>query len=248
MLVHRGRDQAGVFEDHFCLLVGPAAKCMTQLDPGTGPQVETSKADDLALLHQAQTGEFSAFEVLVDRYQGRLLALAWRIVGQKQDAEDVVQRTFLSLMENLDSFREESSVATWILRIATNHALKVLRKRRGLPTVPLDVANNPDDSYATMPHPDYIAQWRDDPAKLAQHAETRRLIDSAMAELDEKYRLVFVLRDIEGLTVKETADALGLSESNVKVRLLRARLQLRERLTRALGDESTQVVSDHPPD
>ena len=186
--------------------------------------------------------------MLVERYQARLLALAWRMVGQEQDAEDVVQRTFLSLVERLDSFREESSVATWILQICTNHALKVLRKRRGLPTVPLDAASDAVDSYATIPHPDYIARWRDNPAALAQNAETRRLIDGALAELDEKYRLVFVLRDIEGLSVRETAEALGLSESNVKVRLLRARLQLRERLTRALGGESTRVVADHPPD
>jgi RNA polymerase sigma-70 factor, ECF subfamily len=221
---------------------------MAQFETGTGVQAEKSTVVDLALLHRAQVGDYSAFETLVERYQGRLHALAWRIVGQKQDAEDVVQRTFLSLIESLDSFREESSVATWILRIATNHALKVLRKRRGLPTIGLEVATNSEDSYASMPHPDYIAQWRDEPVHLAQQAETRHLIDGALADLEEKYRLVFVLRDIEGLTVKETAEALDLSEANVKVRLLRARLQLRERLTRALGDDANRVVSDHPPD
>lgn len=221
---------------------------MAQFETGTGTQAEASTAEDLALLHRAQAGDFSAYESLVARYERRLHALAWRIVGQKQDAEDVVQKAFLSLIENLDSFREESSVATWILRIATNHALKILRKRRGLPTVSLEVATHADDSYTTMPHPDYIAEWRDDPVELVQQAETRHLIDGALADLEEKYRLVFVLRDIEGLTVKETAEALDLTEANVKVRLLRARLQLRERLTRALGDDANRVVSDHPPD
>jgi RNA polymerase sigma-70 factor (ECF subfamily) len=221
---------------------------MAHLDSILSRQAEISPDDDLALLRKAQGGDFAAFELLVQRYQSRAYAVAWRIVGQQQDAEDVVQRTFLSLVEHLDSFREESSIATWVLRIATNHALQVLRKRRGLPTVPLEVNADPDDDYATVPHPDYIAEWRDNPADLAQRAEIRKLVDLALAELDEKYRVVFVLRDIEGFTIKETADALGLSEPNVKVRLLRARLLLRERLTRALGNESSRVFSSHPPE
>jgi RNA polymerase sigma-70 factor (ECF subfamily) len=92
-----------------------------------------------------------------------------------------------------------------------------------------------------LPHPEYIADWRESPAELATRSETQRLIDAALAELDERYRLVFLLRDIEGFSVKETADALGLSEANVKVRLLRARLELREKLTRAFGDESRRL-------
>lgn len=204
-----------------------------------------NSADDLDLLRRARQGDFAAFEVLVGSYQRRVYALARRIVGQDQDAEDVTQQTFLSLVEHLDQFREESSVATWILRIATNHALKILRKRRGLPMVPLETAADPEDNYATLPHPDYIAQWRDDPEDLAQRAEVRQLVEQALADLDDKYRVVFVLRDIEGLSAKETAEALGLSEANVKVRLLRARLQLRERLTSALGDEATRVFPTH---
>ncbi|TXT32232.1 MAG: RNA polymerase sigma-70 factor ECF subfamily [Planctomycetota bacterium] len=152
-------------------------------------------------------------------------------------------------MDHLGDFREESSVATWILRIATNHALKVLRKRRGLPTVSLDApAGDGEESYATLPHPEFIAQWRDEPGQLAQQREVRQLIETALDELPEKYRVVFVLRDVEGLSVKETAEALGLSESNVKVRLLRARLDLRERLTRVLGDEATRMFPSHDHD
>lgn len=202
-------------------------------------------ACELDLFHQARQGNFAAFEALVDRLQPRVYAVARRIVGQAQDAEDVTQQTFLSVIEHLEQFRGESSVATWILRIAANHALKVLRKRRGLPTVPLDAAADPDDSEAALPHPSYIAQWRENPEDLAQRAEVRQLVDQALAELDDKYRVVFVLRDIEGLSVKETAEALGLSEANVKVRLLRARLQLRERLTAAFGEESLRVFPTH---
>jgi RNA polymerase sigma-70 factor (ECF subfamily) len=204
-----------------------------------------TEPDDLTLLRQARGGDYAAFASLVGRFEKRVYGLARRIVGQEQDAEDVTQQTFLSVLEHLDDFREESSVATWVLRIAANHALKILRKRRGLPTVPLDTGDDPDDSYARLPHPDYIARWRDTPESLAQQAEVRHLIEAALAELDEKYRTVFVLRDIEGLSTRQTAEVLGLSEANVKVRLLRARLLLRERLTRALGDEATRIYPNH---
>jgi RNA polymerase sigma-70 factor (ECF subfamily) len=199
---------------------------------------------DLDLLRQAQTGDFAAFEALVGRLQGRVYGVAYRILGQVQDAEDVMQQTFLSVIEHIETFRAESSVATWVLRIATNFALKALRKRRGLPTVPLDVAAD-DEPLASVPHPDYIAEWRENPEDLAVRAELKDILDRAIAELDDKYRVVFVLRDIEEFSTEETAAALGLTESNVKVRLLRARLQLRERLTREFGDEATRVLSDH---
>ena len=205
--------------------------------------------DDLELMRRAREGDFEAFSLLVERFQRRVFAVARRIVGNPHDTEDVTQQTFLSVMDHLGDFREESSVATWILRIATNHALKVLRKRRGLPTVSIDApAGDEADSYAALPHPEFIAQWRDEPSRLVQQREVRQLIEAALAELPEKYRVVFVLRDIEGLSVKETAEALGLTEANVKVRLLRARLDLRERLTRALGDEATRMFPSHDHD
>lgn len=133
-------------------------------------------------------------------------------------------------------FREEASFCTWLLRVATRAALKVIRKRKGLPTVSLDASTGPQEGYDTVPHPEYIADWRESPEQLVGRNETGRLIDEALSELDEKHRAIFLLRDVEGLSVKETADALGLSEANVKVRRLRARLQLRERLTREFGD------------
>lgn len=202
-------------------------------------------AHDLELLRRAQQGDFAAFETLADRFQPRVYGLARRILGQAQDAEDVTQQTFLSLIEHIEQFRGEASFATWIMRIARNYALKVLRKRHGLPTVALETAADKEDSYATIPHPEFIAQWKDNPVSLAQRIELRQLLDEAIAELDDRYRLVFVLRDIEGLSVRETAEALNLTEANTKVRLLRARLQLRERLTQVLGDEATRVFPDH---
>ncbi len=196
---------------------------------------------DLELVRRAKAGELAAFEELTTRYERRVFTVAWRIVRQEQDAEDVTQQTFLSAVEHLAGFREEASFATWLFRIATHAALKVLRKRKGLETISLDEATDPAGDEGAVPHPEFIADWRQSPEQLAQQNETHRLVEEALGRLDEKHRLVFVLRDVEGLSIKEAAEALGLSEANVKVRLLRARLQLREDLTRTFGDEAKRV-------
>lgn len=199
---------------------------------------------DEQLLTIAAGGNFEAFQHLVERFQNRVFALARRITGNLHDAEDVTQQTFLSLIEHVTSFRGEASAATWILRIATNHALKLLRKRRGLPMAGQNRSDD-DDSYSSLPHPNFIAHWQETPEQLVGRAEVREQVEQALQELDEKYRVIFLLRDVEGLSVKETANTLQISESNVKVRLLRARLMLRERLTREYGDESTRVIPRH---
>jgi RNA polymerase sigma-70 factor, ECF subfamily len=213
----------------------------TELPAGPPPPADP----DLDLFRQARGGHFAAFEQLVGRLQDRVYGLAYRMLGEPHDAEDVAQQTFLSLVEHLHDFREESTVAAWVLRIAANHALKLLRKRRGLPTVSLTDSGGSDEGYADVPHPEFIAPWQADPADLAERHEVRELIDRALAGMDDKYRAVFVLRDVEGFSVKETAALLGISEANVKVRLLRARLALREKLTRVLGDEAARVFPDH---
>ncbi len=201
--------------------------------------------NDAELVERAKAGELAAFEELTNRYERRIYTLAMRILGNRHDAEDVTQQTFLSALEHLGDFRGDSSFGTWLFRVATNAALKIIRKRRGLETVSLEETTEPKEGSDTIPHPEYIADWRQTPDTLAQQAETRRVLEQALGELDEKHRLVFLLRDVEGLSIKETAEALGLSEANVKVRLLRARLQLREKLTRAFGDPARLVVHRH---
>lgn len=204
------------------------------------------EASDDELVRQAKAGDLGAFEMLATRHEQRVYSLALRILRQEQDAEDVTQQTFLSVVENLGSFRGESSFSTWLLRIATYAALKVIRKRKGLDVVSLEEATEPADHTDTIPHPEFIADWRQSPEHLVHSREIQRLLDQALTRLDDKHRLVFLLRDVEGLSVKETAETLGISEANTKVRLLRARLQLREELTRTLGDPARQLVrSDH---
>lgn len=203
------------------------------------------KRSDSELVQRAKAGDLAAFEELTTRYERQVYTLALRIVRNEHDAEDVTQQTFVSVIENLSGFREEASFATWLYRIATHAALKVLRKRKGLDTVSLEEATEPDADRESVPHPEFIADWRQSPEQLVQQNETRRYLDDALTQLDEKHRLVFLLRDVEGLSVKETAEALELSEANVKVRLLRARLQLRELLTHAFGDAAHRVTPGH---
>lgn len=183
-----------------------------------------------------------AFEELTNRYERRVYSLALRLLRHEQDAEDVTQQTFLNALEGLENFRGEASFATWLLRIATHAALKVIRKRKGLDTISLEEATEETDRYDTIPHPEYIADWRQSPEELVHQREVQRLLEAALARLDDRHRPVFLLRDVEGLSVRETAEALGLSEANTKVRLLRARLQLREELTRTLGNPARRVI------
>ncbi len=194
---------------------------------------------DLSLVSRARAGDYAAFEELVTRHERRLYGIALRIVRRPEDAEDAVQTAFLGALEHLGEFREEASFAAWITRIATNAAIKVLRKRRGLPVAPPPAAGG--DGEGDIPHPEFIADWRDEPARLVEGREIRRILEEAIDGLPENHRLVFVLRDVAGRSVEETAEALGISRANVKVRLLRARLALREKLTRAFGDPERRV-------
>ena len=203
------------------------------------------ESSDAALVRRAKAGNLDAFEELTTRHERQIYTLAHRLLQNPHDAEDVTQQAFTSAIEHLAGFREEASFATWLSRIATFAALKIIRKRKGLDTVSLEEATEPREDDGAIPHPEYVADWRESPERLVERHEIRALIDNALMQLDDKHRLVFLLRDVEGLSVKETAAALGLSEANVKVRLLRARLQLREQLTRALGDPQKQLVRQH---
>lgn len=198
--------------------------------------------DDTTLVQKAKGGDFDAFERLVAGHEQRLYALAWHITRNHHDAQDAVQNSLLAVVEKLDDFREESSFKTWVTRVAVNQALKLLRRHRGQKTH--DFAENAGDGEFFSP-PAFIADWRDDPQVKLDQRELRQVLDEGVGQLPEGQRLVFVLRDMEDMSVAETAETLAISASNVKVRLLRARLTLREYLTRRFGDESTRREPDH---
>ncbi len=202
--------------------------------------------NELGLLERAKQGDYEAFLQLIEPHEQRLYKLALRITGSREDAEDVLQDTLLSALEHLHDFRGDAAFGTWLYRIAMHNAFRILRQRRGSETVSLEelVAERKEEDENAIPHPEFIAEWRD-PAEIVEQKELRRILDEAIEQLPPSYRSVFLLRDVEGLSTKEVADILGISEGNVKVRLLRARLKLREILSRYFGDPTKQVKPHH---
>ncbi|MBN2022165.1 MAG: sigma-70 family RNA polymerase sigma factor [Pirellulales bacterium] len=196
---------------------------------------------DRQAIELARSGAAAAVESLVAKYQQRVFRLAMRIVGRRDDADEVVQQTFLSLVEHLRDFRGQSAFATWLLRIATNHGLSVLRRRVTRPAVAWTDRTEGNDGK-DVPLSDLVARWRETPEQIAQHQELRQLLTETLDRLDLKYAMVFVLRDLEGLSTRETAEVLDIRPGTVKVRLLRARRLLRLRLAEQFGDETARIV------
>jgi RNA polymerase sigma-70 factor, ECF subfamily len=193
--------------------------------------------DESTLVAQAREGDTVAFGELVRRYEGRIFRLAQHITQNREDAEDVLQETFLKAYEHLDQFQGNSKFYTWIVRIAVNQSLMKLRRRKADRSVSLDETIDTGEDNIVRE----IAAWGEDPEERFSREELGELLDSAIQGLEPPYRSVFVLRDIEDLSTEETADSLGLSIPAVKSRLLRARLQLREKLTRQFkrkGDDA----------
>ena len=174
-----------------------------------------------------KAGDQRAFTEMVERYSAVVYNLALRLMNDPQEAEEVLQETFISAYRGLGNFEGRSRLGTWLYRIAYNAALMRLR-RRELPTTSIDEPLLNEDGEAL---PRQLVDWGIRPDQNVLNDELRRVLDAAVATLPPTLRSVFVLRDIEGLSTAETAEALGLTETNVKVRLHRARLALRERLT-----------------
>ena len=184
--------------------------------------------DESALVAQAKAGDQNAFSELVNRYERKIYRLAKNITRNDEDAEDVLQDAFLKAYTHLDNFKGDSKFYTWIVRIAVNEALMRLRKRKTDRTVPLDEPVELGEETVARE----IAVWEDNPEQQYSQEEWRRILDEAVDKLKPDFRTVFVLRDIEELSTEETAETLGISVPAVKSRLLRARLALRETLTR----------------
>lgn len=186
--------------------------------------IETSTPDfSIELLRSGDRAEFAR---LVDAYYTPIYRLALRMLGDSADAEDVLQNTFLKALQHLPEFEGRSSLSTWLYRIAANEALMLLRKHR--PTLTVD--ENPDEDEDGF-LPNQFSDWCCLPEQEFLTDESKSQLDLAIQHLPETLKVVFLLRDIEGLSIRETSEALGLSETAVKTRLLRARLHLRESLS-----------------
>src|ERR1700722_14370467 len=202
---------------------GDSSKMATESIP-----VEAPVDDEQELVARARQGDTASFSILLRRYEGKIFRLAMNITQNREDAEDVLQEAFLKAYEHLDQFQGNSRFYTWIVRIAVNQALMKLRKRRSDRAVSLDEQIDTGEDTVVRE----IAAWAPDPEQRYSREELHTILSSVIDELAPIYRTVFTLRDVDGLSTEETAEALDLSVPAVKSRLLRARLQLRDKLTR----------------
>ena len=177
-------------------------------------------------------GDRAEFARLVDAYSSQIYRLGLRMLGNQQDAEDVLQNTFIKALTSIQKFEGRSNISTWLYRIASNEALMLIRKKK--PEVNLDDAEGGDDDEDLRPS--QFVDWSALPEDELLSGEGKKTLDEAIQKLPESMRIVFLLRDVEGLSIKETAEALDLTETNVKTRLLRARMYLREGLSAYYGE------------
>jgi RNA polymerase sigma-70 factor (ECF subfamily) len=181
-------------------------------------------------LEKLVAGDRAEFARLVDLYSSSIYRLGLKMLGNPQDAEDVLQNTFMNALMHLSSFEGRSSVATWLYRIAANEALMLIRKRKPEVSIEQEAQEGEAESIEDL-KPTVFADWSGLPEDELLSMEGKNILDTTIQGLPETLRIVFILRDIEGLSIKETADTLNLTETNVKTRLLRARMYLRERLS-----------------
>lgn len=224
--------------------MGPTNRPMTangkRLDPLPGSDDGSFPVDtdeDSALLVRAQQGEMAAFEQLVERHQQRVFAMTSRMLRSDDDAAEVVQEAFLAAYRHLKEFRAEAAFGSWVYRIASNFALMRLRHRKVAAQVEEpEGAPNFNERGSLI---DDVADWSRDAEEQTLDAELRGAIDTASARLPEEHRQVFLLRDVEGLSYEEIAQATGDSVPAIKSRLHRARLSLRAAIDRFYAERAT---------
>jgi RNA polymerase sigma-70 factor, ECF subfamily len=182
-----------------------------------------------------KAGDRTEFARLVDKYSGSIYRLALKMLNDPQDAEDILQETFIKAFRYLSTFEGRSSLSTWLYRIAVNEALMLVRKHQpDSVSIDEEIETNEGDL-----EPREIVDWHNLPEDELMSEEIQKVLDDAIQHLPQTLRVVFLLRDIQDLSVKETAEALNLSETAVKTRLLRARLRLREYLSEYFAERKT---------
>src|SRR5208337_3678613 len=186
-----------------------------------------AREDEHLLVAAAKSGDVAAFEELVSRYERKIFRLTMNITGNHEDAEDAMQEAFLKAYSHLKDFHGDSRFYTWLVRIAANEALMRLRKRR-----PNQFSLDEPVEGDTDLFPRELEDWGPTPEQRYARAEIQNIMSDVLDRLEPEFRIVFLLRDFEELSTQETAEALGISVSAVKSRLLRARLKLREKLNR----------------
>jgi len=186
-----------------------------------------AETDEQQLIAQAKNGSTGAFGQLVERYERKVFRLARNITRNREDAEEVVQNALVQAFRNLSRFRGDSRFYTWLVRITVNEALMKVRRRR-FNEMSLDDSLETDDSLI----PRQLEDWGPNPEQRYSQEELQSILTKTIGKLEPGYRTVFQLRDVEGLSTEETAQALALSSSAVKTRLRRARMRLRNSLNK----------------
>ena len=207
----------------------------------TQPARSETIADDLELVHASKSGDVAAFEELVKRYDRKVFRIAYHLTQNREDAQDVAQEAFLRAFQFLGQFQENAKFSTWLIRIAMNQALMMLRKRRPM------VASLSEGNGATEEEqlPIDVADWAPNPEELYRATELEEILRKTLQELGMGLKMVFVLRDIEGLSLEQTAEVLEITLTAVKARSRRARLQLRERLTKYFNQSQDLAGIEH---
>ena len=200
--------------------------CVVEL-PAQSEDVRAA-GDDLTLVCATQRGHASAFEKLVSKYDQKLLRIAQSVTHNREEAEAAVQDAFCNAYQRLDQFQESAKFSTWLIRILLNEALVKVERLQTAEEESLDRDSQRDSDI----FPKDVADWSPNPKELYSSAVFRKILIQCLRRLPPALRIVFVLRDIEELSINDTGEVLGLSPVAVKARLLRARLQLRETLTR----------------
>ncbi len=208
---------------------------MSTIQPIAAPD---EQHPDVALVAKVRAGDIAAYDTLVRKYERQIFRIAQHITQNREDAEDVMQDAFLKAYEKLDQFQGNSKFYTWLVRIAVNESLMRLRKRRTGKLVSMDEDVTTEEGSV----PRDFADWAPNPEQNYTQSELAEILKKTIQGLPQGFRVVFVLRDVDGLSTEETAETLGLSVPAVKSRLLRARLQLRERLTRYFGRRAPAIV------
>jgi RNA polymerase sigma-70 factor, ECF subfamily len=200
---------------------------MSEPDVALNNPVASGGSREQDLISSVQRGQYELFYELVRPYERRVYAAALAILRNEHDAEDAAQEAMLKAFANIRRFRAEARFSTWLIQITVNEALMRRRRER---TVVMEGIDDRRDGEEGEYAPRDFADWREIPSEVLERKEGRQRLAEALATLDQKYRQVFVLRDMEHLNIQETAEALGITVASVKTRLLRARLMLRDLL------------------
>src|SRR3989475_3712815 len=205
----------------------------------TSPKSPAERFNEETLIRRIREGEHELFYELIRPHERRVYSAALAILRNEPDAEDAAQEAMLKAFKHIRQFRAEARFSTWLIQITVNEARMRRRKEHAHIVEPIVDHQDEERNY----RPRDFADWREIPSETLERNEVRQQLAEALASLGQNYREVFVLRDMQHLSIQETAKAVGISTASVKTRLLRARLMLRDLLAPGLGGSWNSKVS-----